>query len=481
MMPKHLVFSSLKTGFALLILLAAIPLPAQAPQPPEPVPAGYTGQETPDEAGVTWAPAAATNFTVAERPRSHPMDTIVIHDIEGSAMGAVNWFQNPKARVSAHYVVDAVDGKVWQQVLEKDIGWHAGNWDVNTRSVGIEHEGYAYRPGFYTPTLYEASARLVRDIGRRHNIPLDRQHIIGHAEVPNPREAGKFGGAGGHTDPGPYWDWDYFMTLVRNDARLEDVTEPVGGLLLHPGEKVEIRTAFTNTGEDAWPANPTMRRNPAAQEKGPVYLGVSRQNYSPFFGAGWVSPRIAAPPREMEILPNGTATFTLSLTAPLASGSVSETFRLVKVPISPRIPVPFGPTFTITARIEPWDIIWDAAHAGFTALYWYRNTVNGRPIFWQKAPENPASWQGALPVAGEWEIYARWTTGPARTGAASYEVITGEGPVSIPINQREQGGTWVKLGRFPLADAKAVKVSLQTDGKGIVIADALRFVGPFPK
>ena len=28
-------------------------------------------------------------------------------------------------------------------VAEQDIAWHAGNWDYNTRAIGIEHEGYA--------------------------------------------------------------------------------------------------------------------------------------------------------------------------------------------------------------------------------------------------------------------------------------------------------------------------------------------------
>lgn len=482
MIPNRLVFVSLKTGLSLLALLTALPLPAQAPQSSvEPAPVGYTGQETPDEPEVTWAPAAATNFTAANRPTSHPLDTIVIHDIEGTAVGAVNWFQNSKAKVSAHYVVDAVEGKVWQQVLEKDIGWHAGNWAFNSRSIGIEHEGYAYRPGFYTPTLYEASARLVRDISKRNHISRDRQHIIAHAEVPHPREAGKFGGAAAHTDPGPYWDWDYFMTLVRNDGFVDSIMQPPGPLVLHPGEKVEVRATITNTGDDAWPANPTLKNNPQAQERGPVYLGIAGQKDSLFFGTGWVSPRIAAAPQQTEIAPKANAAFALTLTAPPALGAVSETFRLVKVPVAPRVPVPFGPTFTITAQIIPWDIVWDAAHAGFTALYWNRNIVSGRPIFWQKNPETPAIWQGTLPIPGEWEIYARWTDGPARTGAASYEVITAEGPVLVSANQREKGGDWVKLGRFNLPDPKAVKVSLQTDGKGIVIADALRFVGPFPK
>jgi hypothetical protein len=44
-------------------------------------------------------------------------------------------------------------------------------------------------------------------------MPIDRQHFIGHAEVPGP--SGGRGGASGHTDPGPRWNWNRYLKLVR--------------------------------------------------------------------------------------------------------------------------------------------------------------------------------------------------------------------------------------------------------------------------
>ena len=67
----------------------------------------------------------------------------------------------------------------------KDIAWHAGNWDVNTRSIGIEHEGFLAKGGtWYTEAMYRASARLVKYLAAKHDIPLDRAHILGHDNVP---------------------------------------------------------------------------------------------------------------------------------------------------------------------------------------------------------------------------------------------------------------------------------------------------------
>src|SRR2546425_7344371 len=140
---------------------------------------------TQDFPGAQWAPASSANFTVADRPHDHPVDMIVIHDIEGSAASAIRAFQDPNRKASAHYVI-AKNGLITQMVLEKDIAWHAGNWDYNTRAIGIEHEGFAYIPNTYTVPEYDASARLIASICSKWGVPLDRNHVIGHYQVPDP-------------------------------------------------------------------------------------------------------------------------------------------------------------------------------------------------------------------------------------------------------------------------------------------------------
>jgi hypothetical protein len=103
-------------------------------------------------------------------------------------------------------------------VQEKDIAWHAGNWDYNTRSIGIEHAGYAWTPGTFTDAEYQASAHLAASICERWGVPMDRQHVIGHNEVPDPNNPGLYGGSSHHTDPGPYWNWSYYMSLAAGYA-----------------------------------------------------------------------------------------------------------------------------------------------------------------------------------------------------------------------------------------------------------------------
>ncbi len=174
-----------------------------------------------------WAGAAAGNY---ELGRPGGIDVVIIHDTEGYLGGdlyqsAIAWFQNSASHVSAHYVFRSRDGDVTQCVHEADTAYHAGNYDYNQRSIGIEHEGIAAQADqWYTDAMLQASAALVADICRRYNIPTDRSHIIGHAEVPNPQidsqHPWRFGGIDRHTDPGAGWPWDRYMQMSTAPSML---------------------------------------------------------------------------------------------------------------------------------------------------------------------------------------------------------------------------------------------------------------------
>ncbi|HEY8316442.1 MAG TPA: N-acetylmuramoyl-L-alanine amidase [Gaiellaceae bacterium] len=160
--------------------------------------------------------AAQTNYTRAERPASE-IRFIVIHVSEGSFLGTVSWLRDPRAHASANFVVSRT-GHVQELVPLHDIAWHAGNWAYNLRSIGIENEGYTDSPAGFTLPEYRASARVAAVIARRSLIPIDRRHIIGHYQVPDPNDPLQGGGIDNHTDPGKYWDWTLFMRLVQRFA-----------------------------------------------------------------------------------------------------------------------------------------------------------------------------------------------------------------------------------------------------------------------
>ena len=158
-----------------------------------------------DYPSAEWQPASTSNYTASNRPSTYPLDYVVIHVTQETYPNTLSIFQNPQKKVSAHYLVRSADGHVAQCVREADIAWHAGNWDYNTRSIGIEHEGWVDQPQWFTNALYEQSAKLTAAICTKYGLPKDRAHIIGHYEVPGTD----------HTDPGPNWDWTRYIRLVN--------------------------------------------------------------------------------------------------------------------------------------------------------------------------------------------------------------------------------------------------------------------------
>ncbi|WP_327312385.1 N-acetylmuramoyl-L-alanine amidase [Streptomyces sp. NBC_01235] len=196
--------------------------------------ASAAGTECPASVSCEWIPAPYEQFgdndygnhDVGDRPASPGIRYIVVHDTEGGWEGVLNLVQDP-TYVSWTYSLRSTDGHVAQHVKAKDVAWHSGNWYVNAKSIGLEHEGFLALPdSWYTEAMYRSSARLVKYLAAKYGIPLDRQHILGHDNVPGPTTAAV---PGMHTDPGPYWDWRHYFELL--DRPFAATARRSGGLV----------------------------------------------------------------------------------------------------------------------------------------------------------------------------------------------------------------------------------------------------------
>lgn len=288
-----------------------------------------------------WVAAHSSNYTAANRSSFR---YIIIHTTEGSYSGAISWFQNPISNVSAHYVIRSRDGEITQMVKHKDVAWHAGNWDYNQNSIGIEHEAYVNDPAWFTDTMYKSSAALTRWLADRYGIPKTRQNIIGHNQVPGAT----------HSDPGKYWDWNYYMSLVTGN--------PAPGTEIIVDDSTPGRfVASENWGTSEW----------SAQKYGNTY-------------------RFATPEK-----------------------------------------------------------ISDSA--------WYK--VN-------------------IPAQGQYDVYARWPANSGYNSKTPFVIVTTSGNQTVHVDQTKNGGQWVRLGTFSLAqgDRNIVAVSRWTNTPGYVIADAIKVV-----
>ncbi|WP_134765951.1 N-acetylmuramoyl-L-alanine amidase [Nocardioides sp. 1609] len=180
------------------------------------------GTESPRGLDIEWIPAPYEqygegpgdygNHDLADRPRSPKITHLVVHDTEGEWEGVLDLVTDP-TYVSWQYSLRSADGHIAQHALAKDVCWHAGNWYMNMHSIGLEHEGFAAQGApWYSEAMYRTSAALVRHLARKHDIPLDRAHVIGHDQVPGTTTATI---PGMHWDPGPFWDWEHYFDLLR--------------------------------------------------------------------------------------------------------------------------------------------------------------------------------------------------------------------------------------------------------------------------
>lgn len=122
---------------------------------------------------VLWT--GSPNFTKGRAGK--PIQYIVVHHMAGTIEAADAVFQDTVRDTSAHYGI-ARDGRVHQYVLETDTAYQAGVYDINQRSIGIEHEDL--NADDYTELEYETSAALIRDICKRYNLPINANTIRPH-------------------------------------------------------------------------------------------------------------------------------------------------------------------------------------------------------------------------------------------------------------------------------------------------------------
>lgn len=159
-----------------------------------------------------------------ERPDGSKVELVVVHNIslppgQFGGPGIVELFTNrldPAAhpyyreiqglKVSSHFLIRR-DGELIQFVACGKRAWHAGQseWRGRSRcndfSVGIELEGADDMP--FEDIQYLQLADLVHALQRAYPIG----DCVGHSDIATP--------TGRKTDPGPYFDWPRFRSLLE--------------------------------------------------------------------------------------------------------------------------------------------------------------------------------------------------------------------------------------------------------------------------
>lgn len=107
---------------------------------------------------------------------------IVLHHNAGNLTveGCYNSWQTRK--VSAHYQVQS-DGVIGQLVNDWDTAWHAGEWDANLDSIGIEHADESNTPWHISQKCLDNGAHLVAALCKLYGLgrPQWRVNVFPHS------------------------------------------------------------------------------------------------------------------------------------------------------------------------------------------------------------------------------------------------------------------------------------------------------------
>lgn len=132
-----------------------------------------------DVSAIWVGPPAVGNYEPGRR--GNTVEEIVLHWTTASLDSTIGHFLSPTAGVSAHYIIDR-DGLLYQMVDEKDTAYHAGDFPINLRSIGIEHVGGPAYDGF-TDEQYATSHDLVSELAERFGFLVSSFTVFGHRDV----------------------------------------------------------------------------------------------------------------------------------------------------------------------------------------------------------------------------------------------------------------------------------------------------------
>src|SRR5690606_27966398 len=117
-------------------------------------------------------------------------DRLIIHITAGS--DSLGWLNGANGN-SAHYLTWP-DGSPRAQLLpERVAAWAAGNQEYNERGIQLEHEKRHITDPWSDEEYRNLAKIAARIIQRNPLIKPDREHVIGHSEVPDPNNPGRFG------------------------------------------------------------------------------------------------------------------------------------------------------------------------------------------------------------------------------------------------------------------------------------------------
>jgi cell wall-associated NlpC family hydrolase len=203
-----------------------------------------------------------------------------------------------------------------------------------------------------------------------------------------------------------------------------------------------------------------VSEEPAASSQAEQYHGEDSGVESPRSGA---VPNLEVPASEFRSPGGGPE---------VSEGSVAEARAPVEV-ISEMEPArPYS------------QVVDNSSRRRFVARGWEENRgsarreVTGYNYIQPASEATPARYRVKIPTEGKYTVYARWPAARGNNVASRFGVSTPSGIRWTSVNQRRDGGMWMRIGEYRLerGDRWTVQVSGHSKGEGRVVADAVMVV-----
>lgn len=148
----------------------------------------------------------------------------IVHDTEGTMTSDEPELTRADSKIASCHALIGPDGEAVLCVPLNLTAWTPGNDTYAEKSMNLEISGYQSKG--YTDAQYKTyaayhrwavskGAKIAPSYIRRSGAATG---VLGHQDVPNPNVWGAYGGVSGHTDPGPRFEWNKLLGLIKGGS-----------------------------------------------------------------------------------------------------------------------------------------------------------------------------------------------------------------------------------------------------------------------
>lgn len=193
--------------------------------------------------------------------RAGTINKIVLHHNAGNLTirGCYNVWQDREA--SAHYQVQS-DGRIGQLVWDKDTAWHAGDFNANATSIGIEHADCQTRPWKISDACLENGAHLVAALCKYYKLgrPTWMKNVFPHSHFSATECPASIAGSQNAAYMKRAQQWYDAMMKGSSAPAASKPSKPAPKPAKKPAKKKDINTIAQEVIKGAWGNGDDRRR-----------------------------------------------------------------------------------------------------------------------------------------------------------------------------------------------------------------------------